>query len=223
MKLTEEEWENYIDPVLLLEHVRKGSARKLRLYACACFRAIQGAPFRFSLSPEILQLVAVAERFADGAAKEEERGKAVRSASKWNDDPGSFKSAARKTLEKDGYKAAVSTVRSMVEEYEEIEDESGLDAVDRVVAINEVLSPNIREIFGNPFQPVKFNKKWRTSDVKALATGIYKDAVFDRMPILADALQDAGCDSDELLSHLREHPDAHVRGCWALDLVLGKE
>jgi hypothetical protein len=81
----------------------------------------------------------------------------------------------------------------------------------------------VREIFGNPFRPVKFNKKWRTSDVQLLAKGVYKEMAFDRMPILADALQDAGCDSDDLLSHLRDTTATHVRGCWAIDLVLGKQ
>jgi hypothetical protein len=56
-----------------------------------------------------------------------------------------------------------------------------------------------------------------------LAQGIYDDKAFDRMPILADALQDAGCDSDDLLNHCRDTSLTHVRGCWVLDLVLGKE
>jgi hypothetical protein len=70
--------------------------------------------------------------------------------------------------------------------------------------------------------PMKFDAAWRTSDVLALARGINNDLAVDRMPILADALQDAGCDSDDLLSHLRDTTATHVRGCWALDLVLGK-
>ena len=69
---------------------------------------------------------------------------------------------------------------------------------------------------------VKFDPAWRTSDVRALARGISADLAFDRMPILADALQDAGCDATELLDHLRDTSATHVRGCWALDLVLGK-
>ncbi|MBN9122462.1 MAG: hypothetical protein J0I06_25515 [Planctomycetes bacterium] len=81
----------------------------------------------------------------------------------------------------------------------------------------------LSEIFGNPFRPVVFDPAWRASDVALLANGIYAERAFDRMPILADALQDAGCDSDELLNHLRDASATHVRGCWALDLVLGKE
>ena len=63
---------------------------------------------------------------------------------------------------------------------------------------------------------------WRTSTALAIAQGIYDDRAFDRLPILADALQDAGCENDDILNHLRcDGP--HVKGCWALDLVLGKE
>jgi hypothetical protein len=70
---------------------------------------------------------------------------------------------------------------------------------------------------------IEVDPAWRTSDVLALARGIYGDRAFDRMPILADALQEAGCDSADILDHLRDPNATHVRGCWALDLVLGKE
>lgn len=79
-----------------------------------------------------------------------------------------------------------------------------------------------RDIFGNPFRPVAFDPAWRTSTALAIAQGIYDDRAFDRLPILADALQDAGCENDDILSHLRSD-GPHVKGCWALDLVLGKE
>lgn len=81
----------------------------------------------------------------------------------------------------------------------------------------------LREIVGNPFRPVAFDPAWRTSDVMLLAQGIYEGRAFDRMPILADALQEAGCEEADILDHLRDPRAAHVRGCWALDLVLGKE
>jgi hypothetical protein len=80
----------------------------------------------------------------------------------------------------------------------------------------------LRDIFGNPFRPVTFDPEWRTTTALALATGIYDERAFDRLPILADALQDAGCDNDDILTHLRDTTTPHVRGCWALDLVLGK-
>ncbi|MBA4192545.1 MAG: hypothetical protein C0467_31645 [Planctomycetaceae bacterium] len=79
----------------------------------------------------------------------------------------------------------------------------------------------MREVYGNPFRPVTIEPSWLTSDVVALATGIYAEKAFDRMPILADALQDAGCDNTEILGHCRG-PGPHVRGCWLVDLLGGK-
>jgi biotin carboxyl carrier protein len=84
------------------------------------------------------------------------------------------------------------------------------------------ISALFRDIFGNLFRPVTLDPSWLTSTVLVLANGIYSDKAFDRLPILADALQDAGCDNDDILNHLRE-PGEHCRGCWALDLVLGRD
>ncbi|AMV23307.1 hypothetical protein VT84_02785 [Gemmata sp. SH-PL17] len=81
----------------------------------------------------------------------------------------------------------------------------------------------IHEIFPNPFAPPRFDPAWRTADVVALARGIYDDRAFERMPILADALQEAGCDNADILAHCRDANQVHVRGCWALDLCLGLE
>jgi hypothetical protein len=78
-----------------------------------------------------------------------------------------------------------------------------------------------RDIFGNPFRPVAFDPAWRTSTVVQLAQGVYESRDFSALPILADALQDAGCEDAELLGHCRG-PGPHLRGCWAVDLVLGK-
>jgi hypothetical protein len=80
----------------------------------------------------------------------------------------------------------------------------------------------LRDIFGNPFRPVTFDHAWRTPTAVALAQQMYDSRDFSAMPILADALQDAGCDNFDVLDHCRE-PGPHVRGCWVVDLVLGKE
>jgi hypothetical protein len=80
----------------------------------------------------------------------------------------------------------------------------------------------LRDIFGNPFHPVMFSPAWRTDTAVALAKQMYEWRHFGAMPILADALQDAGCDNDEVLRHCRG-AGPHVRGCWVVDLVLGKE
>jgi hypothetical protein len=98
----------------------------------------------------------------------------------------------------------------------------------------------LRDIFGNPFSPIPFDPGWRTKEVVALARKLYAARDYDEMPELADALQDAGCENEPILNHCRysslraaESDDSpgtghgtrlalHVRGCWVLDLVLGK-
>ena len=80
----------------------------------------------------------------------------------------------------------------------------------------------IRELFGNPFRPVTFAPEWRTFTAVALAQQMYESRDFSAMPILADALQDAGCDSGDVLDHCRG-AGPHVRGCWVVDMLLGKE
>jgi hypothetical protein len=80
----------------------------------------------------------------------------------------------------------------------------------------------LRDLFVNPFHPVSADPCWRSIHVMGLADGIYEDRDFDRLPILADALEEAGCTDAEILSHCRG-PGPHVRGCWVVDLLLGKE
>jgi hypothetical protein len=69
---------------------------------------------------------------------------------------------------------------------------------------------------------VVFSPEWRTDTAVSLAQQMYDARDFTAMPILADALQDAGCDNDDILNHCRR-PGVHVRGSWLVDLVLGKE
>jgi hypothetical protein len=81
----------------------------------------------------------------------------------------------------------------------------------------------LRDVFGNPFRSVAFSTEWRTSTAVAIASQMYESRDFSAMPILADALQDAGCDTDDILNHCRDAKQTHVRGCWVVDLVLGKQ
>jgi hypothetical protein len=81
----------------------------------------------------------------------------------------------------------------------------------------------VREVFGNPFRLVALSPDWRTSTAVTLAKQMYESREFSAMPILADALQDAGCDNEFILAHCRDTNQVHVRGCWVVDLVLGKE
>jgi hypothetical protein len=82
----------------------------------------------------------------------------------------------------------------------------------------------VREVFGSPFRPVRIDRSWLTWNggmVGKLAVQIYDEAAFDELPILADALEESGCTNQDILQHCR-HPDGHDRGCWPLDLILGK-
>jgi hypothetical protein len=82
----------------------------------------------------------------------------------------------------------------------------------------------LREVVGNPFQEVSINPAWLAWNDRAvvgLARMIYRDQRWEDIPILADALEDAGC-TGPLLDHLRR-PGLHPRGCWAVDAVLGRE
>jgi hypothetical protein len=88
-------------------------------------------------------------------------------------------------------------------------------------AENADLCHIFRCVCGNPFRHVTLDSEWLTSTVRSLGEGINRERAFDRMPILADALQDAGCENVEVLKHCRQSSE-HVRGCWVLDLVLTK-
>jgi hypothetical protein len=92
----------------------------------------------------------------------------------------------------------------------------------------EVIAPErtahshlLRDIFGNIYRPASLDPSWGTFTVTALAQAVYDDRAFDRLPILADALEDAGCTNQDILAHCRG-PGPHVLGCWVVDLLLGK-
>jgi hypothetical protein len=82
----------------------------------------------------------------------------------------------------------------------------------------------LHDILGNPFRPVALDPSlltWQRGTIPKLAEDIYDDRAFDRLPILADALEEAGCTDPDILTHCRSGGD-HVRGCWPVDLILGK-
>ena len=100
-------------------------------------------------------------------------------------------------------------------------------AVTRIMEIGPALlqgewSELINDIFGNPIRDKAIDPRWLSPTAIDLARTIYDERLFERLPILADALMDAGCDSEEILAHCRG-PGPHVRGCWVIDLILGKE
>jgi hypothetical protein len=78
----------------------------------------------------------------------------------------------------------------------------------------------LRDVTGYPFRTVPFAAEWRTPSVLGLARAFYDAGELDALPILADALQEEGCENPEILDHCRGD-SPHVRGCWVVDLVLG--
>lgn len=83
----------------------------------------------------------------------------------------------------------------------------------------------LREIIGNPFHSASLNESWmlwNNGTVRKLAKAMYVERRFADLPLMADALEEAGCDNEDILAHCRSR-DEHVRGCWVLDLLLGKQ
>jgi hypothetical protein len=97
-------------------------------------------------------------------------------------------------------------------------------------AARKQLALFLREVVGNPFSTPRFEQAWRTSTAVQLAQSIFEERAFDRMPILADALLDADCDEEAILRHCRgtelwnkdKEPVYHIRGCWVIELILGR-
>jgi hypothetical protein len=79
----------------------------------------------------------------------------------------------------------------------------------------------LRDIFGNPFRPINLDRAWLTPRIISFGQAVYEERAFDRLPLLADALEEVGCTDDNILDHLRL-PGPHTRGCWPLDAILGK-
>lgn len=77
------------------------------------------------------------------------------------------------------------------------------------------------DVFGHVLNDYRFEREWATDTAVAVARQMYESRAFGAMPVLADALQDAGCDCETVLRHCRDASRAHARGCWVVDLVLG--
>jgi hypothetical protein len=221
--MMEVEWLAWERPEAMLEHVGlTATDRQLRLFGCACCRLV----WQHLTTPGSREAVELSEQYADGLVTKKQLAEArlaVR-ASSWNADAAK---AHRASWNPGGYLAWHSTreaVRTAVERIVSSVPWSdhpvGSSTVDTTRSRARIANL-LRDIF-NPFRPVAPDPVWLTSDVVALARGIYEDRAFDRMPILADALQDAGCTNEDVLSHCRG-AGPHVRGCWVVDLVLGKQ
>jgi hypothetical protein len=219
--MTEVEWLASNDPEALLSYHLRGAAsdRKLRLFAVACCRRI----WHLLVDPRSQAAVEVAEQFADNIATAAQLERAYESAEVAHHEAFTAKGKERASLEWAAQYAADRVP------FFAARRASRFARVAAAIALNsntenEAQANLLREIFVNEFRPVTIDPIWRTwndGTVTKLASTIYADRAFDRLPILADALEDAGCDNTDLLAHCRGQ-GPHVRGCWAVDFLLGK-
>jgi hypothetical protein len=219
----------------------KVDERKLRLFACACCRRI----WPLLTNEASRKVVETAERFADGVSAIDELAAAHTVAERlvetlsgvtmW--DCGWAVERTSRTerlttgiLEEAAQNAAWSPaglleVNAAARLAPDNLTRGGRSAAQRVYARERAAqSQMLRDIFGNPFRLVAVDltwPAWNDGTVRRIAQAIYDERAFDRMPILADALEDAGCDSADILNHCRSGSE-HVRGCWVVDLLLGK-
>jgi hypothetical protein len=231
--MTSDEWLECNDPVVMIAALRgKASGRKLRLVAVGFCRQFPGKfgyclqwPYESDHLSQRGPAIDRAELFADGIVGEDER--AV-----WHRETSNFLNAARRDDDHDRERvAALLAINCTVHDVPYLSAHhvsSGWAVVDsaRATLSRSIHCGIIRDIFGNPFHPLHpllpTILTWNDHTVSRIAEGIYAERAFERMPILHDALLDAGCADEALLTHCR-NPEGHVRGCWALDLILGKE
>lgn len=247
--MTETDWLAAADPEPMLRGLTPPpSERKLRLFALAwCGRIdhlITDARSRAALAfvtshvettPNRKKGRPTVERGAE-IAYQEACGSSGGTMSYWSVDYGAMcaADAARKALRKNASVAASLTAEEVVRVVcwsERIsQDRSSRSPLGTIEQSSREQSSRasqadlLREILGNPFHPVAIDPSWlwwNDATVPRLAQSIYGDQSWDSLGVLADALEDAGCAEDAILDHLRS-PGPHVRGCWAVDLLLGK-
>jgi hypothetical protein len=195
--MTEAEWLACTDPQPMLEFLRdKASDRKLRLLALECWRRIDRHGADEEWHREALR---VYEWMAEGEGTNEDL--ASIGVNPVDVQPAEQDAAVAS-------RAAAESKGAVARQFE-------------LVAQCQIL----HDLIGNPFRPLHIAPtwlSWRDGTVPQLAQGIYNDRAFDRLPILADALEDDGCTDLDILAHCRQ-PGEHVRGCWVVDLLLGEQ
>jgi len=220
--MTEEEWNTCTGPQPMLEFLRgKVSDRKLRLFAVACASSLS----HLLTDERSRKAVEIAESYVEGllrpdellAACDEAADACTRYASRWNL---ARDSQAEDLAEIAAYTAVWASVEDDRLEWSFVPD--GISFLSRASSTRKSAALLLHELIVNPFRSIALDPSCLTATVTSLATAIYQERAFDRLPILADALEDAGCSNQEVLSHLRGGGE-HTRGCWPLDLVLGKE
>ena len=222
--MTESDWLSATEPEAMLDFLRssgKASERKLRLFTCACCRRV----WHLLADERSREAIRIAECFADGASSSDELEATYRPAvAACHEAEGGAHFAAAGTAERsatDAARYASYGVGAGLRPW------PGLWGVE-LKAVEEAHASLVREVFGNPFRPVT-TSSWQSPQVVALAQAAYDERELPagtldlaRLAVLADALEEAGCAAQAILDHLRG-PGPHVRGCWAVDLILGKE
>ena len=211
--MTEAEWLTCEEPNPMIQFLRdRTSDRKYRLFSCGCYLNLWS---RFPVAEIYRDVLRASEDYAEQRISKSQFKLARKK--------GDWEKAPRVTGE--AWEVARNSAADCSDEsYERVRrgDEWGHRIVRKRPEETVTQVGFIRDIFGNPFRPVTFSPSWRTSTTVALASQMYESRDFSAMPILADALQDAECDSADVLDHCRG-PGPHVRGCWVVELVLGKE
>jgi hypothetical protein len=227
----EHDWLIGVDAQAMLDHALTfATERKLRLFACGCLRRY------WPLLKFIRQRQAVefAERWADGLADLDQRPAMEERLQMDAGDPPYFEAylfqAAAAVINESAAEAARQcreltmqhAVRAEAEELPPGVNEARMIAAART-AEGRGQCGVLRELLGNPFRPSVVRPEWLSANSGAarhLARLIADEGRFAELGILADALEDGGCDDEALVRHLRE-PAGHLRGCWGLDAVLG--
>lgn len=207
--MTEAEWLECVDPIVLANVDRaRLSDRKLRLFCCACCSRYTAA---FD-DPATTAAAELMERYADGLVGESER---------LYPNTFSHNSLICDMWNGDAFRSAFRAAGRIVGDFG-LQFNHGPKRERAMQSELEAQSALFKDIFGNPFRPVIVDPSWLTSTAASLARQIYNSRDFSPMPILADALQDAGCEDEAVLSHCRGE-GSHVRGCWVVDLLTGRE
>jgi len=208
--VTEAEWLACGDPEPMLEFLRGwASDRKLRLFAVACCRKA----WAWLAGHEKFAVIAV-EEYAEGNGRipltDTFRHNSLVCAVC---SPNALSAAYRTAV---NASAAVATTAKGYAPQADPEEWRVADAAE-----TQGQSALMRCIFGNPFRPVAADPRWLTSPVLDLARAMYDGRDFGPMTVLADALEEAGCGEPDVLAHCRGD-GPHARGCWVVDLVVGK-
>jgi hypothetical protein len=212
--------------LLFLEDGGRANDRKGRLFAVACCRRI----WPLMRDEWSQRAVEAAEQFADGLTSPRELHRVCNAAYEALDDAlvAAHEPTRPITIDSDIFAAKAAVHASQPTAWPTEVASSSANATSQRVGEGAIQADLLRDIFGPlPFRPVTLFpsvRTWNDGCVVKLATAIYLDRDFSpvRMGVLADALEEAGVTDDEVLAHLRS-PGLHCRGCWLVDLLMGRE